>query len=206
MKRIVPQRIIFQANNKEKTPGEIFDESHKDLMKEGGEWLKSTSEACSVVAALIAGVSFATSCTVPGGTDDKTGRPKLEGEPAFNVFAISSLVALCFSVTALIMFLAILTSRQQPRDYLRNLPFKLLLGLSFLFVSIVLMLVSFCAAYFFVLKDRMHNVVFIVYAAVCLPVSFYAAAQFPLYWDLLRAILAKVPRPIHKGGSTHKGG
>ena len=198
MKNIVPQYLIFQTNDKGRTPGEIFIESHKQQVREGCEWLKSTSESCSVVAALIAGVSFATSTTVPGGTNDQTGKPTLEGEPSFNVFAVASLVSLCFSLTALVLFLAVLTSRQQSRDFKRNLPLKLLLGLSSLFVSIASLLVSFCAAYFFVLKDKMHNLVFVIYATTCLPVSFYAMAQFPLYLDLLTAILTKVPRPSYK--------
>ena len=200
VKEIVPSHVIFQPNNEEATPGEIFTETHEELVKDGSEWLKSTSESCSVVAALIAGVSFATNSSVPGGTNDQTGVPNLAGQPAFNVFAITSLVSLCFSVTALVMFLAILTSRHQPRDFRRDLPLKLILGLSSLFVSIASMLVSFCAAYFFVLKAKMHNMEFIIiiYAATCLPVSFYAVAQFPLYWDLLRAIFTKVPQPTHR--------
>ncbi|KAI4301206.1 hypothetical protein L6164_034507 [Bauhinia variegata] len=194
VKEAVPQHLIFQSNNDDDTPGEIFKECHKELVKDGSEWLKSTAESCSVVAALIAGVSFATSSQVPGGSND-TGEPNLEGHPAFNVFAITSLVALCFSITALVMFLAILTSRQQPKDFRRDLPFKLLLGLSSLLVSIASILVSYCAAYFFVLKDRVSTGLYIIYTATCLPVSFYAVAQFPLYFDLLKAILTEVPQP-----------
>ncbi|KAK7342374.1 hypothetical protein VNO80_25324 [Phaseolus coccineus] len=104
------------------------------------------------VRALITGVSFATSSSVPGGTNN--GKPELEGQPAFNAFTIASLIGLCFSVTALIMFLAILTSRKQAQDFWMSLLLKLLFGLSSLFVSISSMLVSFCAAHFFVLKDK----------------------------------------------------
>ncbi|KAJ7972742.1 Ankyrin repeat-containing protein [Quillaja saponaria] len=199
VKEYVPQHFLFQNNKEEKNPGDIFIEDHKDLVKEGGEWLKSTSESCSLVAALIATVAFATSSTVPGGNEEKTGKPNLEGQPAFNVFAITSLVALCFSVTALIMFLAILTSRYQPKDFHRDLPWKLLVGLSSLFVSIATMLVAFCAGHFFVLEDnRLRHAAFPLYAVTCLPVTFYAIAQFPLYLDLLKANFKKVPRPNYK--------
>ncbi|KAL9319777.1 hypothetical protein ACSQ67_011616 [Phaseolus vulgaris] len=161
--------------------------------EESSEWMKETSNSCSVVAALIAGVSFATSSTVPGGTNN--GKPELEGQPAFDVFAIASLIGLCFSVTALIMFLAILTSRKQFQDFKMSLPLKLLFGLSSLFVSISSMLLSFCAGHFFVLKDKYKNILFPVYIATCLPITFYAVLQFPLYADLLRAIFKKVPQP-----------
>ncbi|XP_027340972.1 uncharacterized protein LOC113854265 [Abrus precatorius] len=193
IKELVPEHFIFRNNKDEKTGGEIFKQKHKDLVKESSEWLKETSESCSVVAALIAGVSFATSSTVPGGTEK--GKPALEGQPTFDVFAIASLIGLCFSVTALIMFLAILTSRKQAEDFRKSLPLKLLFGLSSLFVSIASMLVSFCAAHFFVLKDKYKHILFPVYVATCLPVTLYAVVQFPLYVDLVKAIFKKVPQP-----------
>ncbi|XP_054790249.1 uncharacterized protein LOC129295726 [Prosopis cineraria] len=190
-----PQHFLFLTNKKEETPEQIFTRDHQGLVKDSSDWLKDTSESCSVVAALVAGVSFATSSAVPGGTNDETGKPTLEQQPAFEVFAITALMGLCFSVTALIMFLSILTSRKLPRDFKRSLPLKLLLGLSSLFVSIASMLISFCAAHFFVLEDKFKTAVFPLYAATCLPVSFYAILQFPLYVDLLNSIVAKVPRP-----------
>ncbi|KAL2568744.1 hypothetical protein GLYMA_18G100200v4 [Glycine max] len=193
IRALVPEHFAFRTNKDDKTAGEIFKQKHKDLVKESSEWLKETSNSCSVVAALIAGVSFATSSSVPGGTEK--GKPELEGQPAFDAFAIASLIGLCFSVTALIMFLAILTSRKQAQDFRKSLPLKLLFGLSSLFVSIGSMLVSFCAAHFFVLKDKYKNILFPVYIATCLPVTFYAVVQFPLYADLLKAIFKKVPQP-----------
>ncbi|KAK7316749.1 hypothetical protein RJT34_00434 [Clitoria ternatea] len=193
---LVPEHFIYRTNKEDKTAGEIFKQKHKDLVKESSEWMKETSNSCSVVAALIAGVSFATSSTLPGGTEN--GKPALEGQPAFDAFAIASLIGLCFSVTALIMFLAILTSRKQAQDFRKSLPLKLLFGLSSLFVSIASMLVSFCAAHFFVLKDQYKNILFPVYVATCLPVTFYAVVQFPLYFDLLKAIFKKVPQPSIK--------
>lgn len=200
IKSLVPQHFYFRSNNSGETAGEIFKKEHKDLIRESGEWLKDTSESCSVVAALVAGVSFATASSVPGGTNEE-GKPNLEGKPAFDVFAIASLVGLCFSVTGLIMFLSILTSRKQAKDFRRDLPLKLLLGLSSLFVSIAAMFVAFCTGHFFLLNNKYKSVLFPIYGATCLPVTFYAVAQFPLYFDLLTAILTKVPMASDKGDS-----
>ncbi|XWS09141.1 hypothetical protein CRYUN_Cryun40dG0060500 [Craigia yunnanensis] len=86
-------------------------------------------------AALIATVAFSTAATIPGGVTQDTGKPVLRDEPAFGVFAISSLVALCFSITALVFFLAILTSRFEEKDFVMKLPRKLILGLTSLFCS-----------------------------------------------------------------------
>ncbi|KAL9316155.1 hypothetical protein ACSQ67_017156 [Phaseolus vulgaris] len=198
IKSLVPQHFYFRSDNRGKTAGQIFEETHKSLIHESGNWLKETSESCSVVAALVAGVSFATASAIPGGTDEQ-GRPRLEGKPAFDIFAVASLVGLCFSVTGLIMFLTILTSRKQSKDFRRSLPFKVLLGLSSLFVSIAAMFVSFCSGHYFLLSHRFKMVLYPIYAATVLPVIFYAVAQFPLYFDLITAILATVPWTADKG-------
>lgn len=199
IKELVPEHFTIRTNKKEKTAGEIFRESHKGLVKEASGWLKDTSESCSVVAALLAGVSFATSTTVPGGVNTDTGKPALEGQVPFESFAMCSLIGLCFSVTALIMFLSILTSRKEIRDFRTNLPLKLLMGLSSLFISIAALFATFCSAHFFVIDDKFKQVLILIYTVTCLPVTFYAVAQFPLYIDLMRAITTKVPLASDKG-------
>ncbi|XP_058782296.1 uncharacterized protein LOC131656666 isoform X1 [Vicia villosa] len=200
IKELVPEHFNNKFNNEEKTPSDIFKEQHKELLQDSVEWLKDTSESCSVVAALIAGVSFATSGSVPGG-NQQTGVPALKGQPAFEVFAISSLIGLYFSVTSLVMFLSILTSRKEVEEFHQNMPMKLLFGLSSLFVSIVAMLVSFCAGHFFVLADKytMGGILFSLYISICFPVAFYAAAQFPLFIDLVKVVWKKVPPPSIRG-------
>lgn len=198
VKKSMPFHFFVRYNKQNKSPKDVFTETHKDLVQAGGQWLTNTSQSCSVVAALIATVAFATSATVPGGVKEDSGEPTLENQPAFSVFAISSLVALCFSVTSVVMFLAILTSRYQERDFRRDLPGKLLVGLTSLFVSIASMLISFCAGHFFVLREKLKYAAFPVYAVTCLPVTFFAIAQFPLYFDLIWATFKKVPQRSYK--------
>ncbi|KAK4280035.1 hypothetical protein QN277_011713 [Acacia crassicarpa] len=196
VKSMVPLYVTFLPNNEEETPEEIFLRDHKDLAQKSDEWLCRTSESCSVVAALVAGVAFATSSTVPGGNDDKTGKPTLEGQPGFDVFAISALIALCFSVTALILFLSILTSRKHPADFMKKLPVKLFIALSSLFVSICSMFISFCAAHSFVLEGKSMKSVLLLYAIICLPVSF-TIVEFPLYMDLFKGTFMKIQPPYN---------
>ncbi|KAK7848198.1 ankyrin repeat-containing protein itn1 [Quercus suber] len=180
------------------TPEEIFNETHEELVKSGGEWLNKTSESCSVVAALIATVAFASSTTIPGSINETNGAPNLESHSMLTIFAVSSLVALCFSITALFSFLAILTSRYEQKDFRRDLPKKLLLGLTSLLVSITSMLISFCAGHYFMLKNKLKDKAFLVYAATCLPIVFFAIQQLPLYVDIVSAIFKKVPRSSYK--------
>ncbi|KAL6335044.1 hypothetical protein AAG906_026424 [Vitis piasezkii] len=111
VKDSMPPHFFTHYNGGRPTPKEIFTKDHSDLLKEGGKWLNNTSSSCSVVATLIATVAFATSATVPGDFNEKNGNPNLAHQSAFNLFAVSSLIALCSSVTSLVMFLAILTSR-----------------------------------------------------------------------------------------------
>uniref|UniRef100_A0A803NRP1 PGG domain-containing protein n=1 Tax=Cannabis sativa TaxID=3483 RepID=A0A803NRP1_CANSA len=173
VKKSMPANFFVRYNHASKTAKDIFTETHTGLLKAGGEWLTSTSQSCSVVAALIATVAFATSTTVPGGNNE-------------------------ISVTSVVMFLAILTSRYQERDFGGDLPRKLLMGLTSLFVSIASMLVSFCAGHFFVLQEKLKYAAFPVYAITCLPVSLFALAQFPLYFDLIWANFKKVPQRSYK--------
>lgn len=63
------------------------------------------------VGSLITHVAFASSTTLPSGTDEKSGKPTRKPAHIFDLFMVSSLIALCFWVTSLIMFLAILSSR-----------------------------------------------------------------------------------------------
>ncbi|KAF8394368.1 hypothetical protein HHK36_020576 [Tetracentron sinense] len=198
VKESMPAYFFAHHNKKYKTPKEVFAETHQNLVKDGGKWLTNTSESCSVVAALIATVAFATAATVPGGVKPENGLPTLENHPAFDVFALSSLIALCFSVTAMIMFLSILTSRYEEKDYEIDLPKKLIVGLTSLFIAIAAMLVSFSAGHFIFLKDKLKLATYPVYAVTCLPVTLFAIAQFPLYFDLFRATYKKVPQRSYK--------
>ena len=201
VKNNMPQHFSYQPNHEGQTPEEIFNETHEELVKQGGEWLNKTSESCSVVAALVATVAFAASTTIPGDINPVNGTPNLVKQSALTIFSISSLVALCFSITALFSFLSILTSRYEQKDFRRDLPKKLLLGLTSLFVSIASMLVSFCAGHFFTLKNKLKDKAFPIYAVACLPIVFFAIQQLPLYLDIVWAIFKKVPRSGYKAVS-----
>ncbi|KAG9451777.1 hypothetical protein H6P81_004681 [Aristolochia fimbriata] len=198
VKESVQPYFFIRVNNKGRTATETFNHSHRKLVGEGGQWLNTTSKSCSLVAALIATVAFAAAVTVPGGVKEDKGTPNLEGRPAFDTFAISSLVALGLSVTSLITFLSILTSRHVSKDFEWSLPIKLMIGLTSLFFSISAMLLSFCTGHYFILRNHLRNLAFYMYAVACLPVGLFAFAQFRLYVDLGMAILTQVPYRTYK--------
>ncbi|CAL0309043.1 unnamed protein product [Lupinus luteus] len=197
-KNSMPPNFYERYNNKGQTAKQIFINTHGHLVKEGSKWLCNTAESCSVVAALVAAVAFTTSTAIPGGPNQENGIPIFQGRPAFKLFALSSLVALCSSVTSLVLFLSILSSRFQEKDFVVDLPRKLLVGLTTLLTSIASVLISFCAGHYFVIEDQMKVAVYPIYAATCLPISFFAFVQLPLYIDLTSAIFRKVPQRSYK--------
>lgn len=187
IKSSMPTNLLTIRNGEGKTSMEVFEETHEGMIKDGVKWLNSTSQSCSVVAALIASVAYASAATVPGGDNQNNGIPILKGDPSFDTFVIASLVALCFSVTSLTMFLSILTTNYTIHDFLHKLPTKLLLGLTTLFISIGAMLVSFCAGHFFNIGDGNRNIGSPVFAIICLPVFAYVLTQFHLLISLVKA-------------------
>ncbi|KAG1347721.1 putative ankyrin repeat-containing protein ITN1 [Cocos nucifera] len=186
-------------NFERKTAQEIFADSHKDLIKDAQKWFISTSTSCSVVAALIATVVYTSFSTVPGGNNQDTGFPIFQGQPAFQVFAISSLIALCFSVMALFLFLSILTSRFHESDFVTGLPTKLILGITTFFVSIAANLVSFFAGHFYIIHNKLESGVYYLYAGMSiLVIGFFFMSQPPLYIDLLRTRMSERPKRSKK--------
>ncbi|KAL6332116.1 hypothetical protein AAG906_020798 [Vitis piasezkii] len=203
VKSSVPPNLMLH-NNAGKTAVEVFTNTHEELVQQGGNWLYNTSNSCSVVAALIATVAFTTTTNVPGGVEK--GKPVRGKELAFQVFSISSLISLCCSVTSLVIFLGILTSRYRENEFKTALPTKLLGGLSLLLISIAAILVSFCAGHFFIVDDQFRSVAVPIYAVTCLPAAaIFALGHLPLYMDLICAILTKVPTIFYNGRYTPLG-
>ncbi|XAR61165.1 hypothetical protein NMG60_11034793 [Bertholletia excelsa] len=238
VKNSMPLHFFPHFNNDSQTAKDVFSNAHKGLVKSGNDWISKTSESCSVVAALIASVAFATASAVPGGTKEDLGTPILKKYKAFDIFAIFSLLALSCSVTArvvhgsvwcdlmlkskpnhtlrfeifinqtkprftawfvtaLLIFLAMLTSHFKEHDFRIKLPCKIFVALTSLIISVVSMLVSFCAGHFFVLKDKWKSTAIPVYMVTCLPVL-YAMVQFPMYINTMRAMFTKVPQRSFK--------
>ncbi|XP_038711857.1 uncharacterized protein LOC120006054 [Tripterygium wilfordii] len=104
-----------------KTAWHIFQDEHKKMLEDGQKWMKETSNSCMLVATLIATVVFAAAFTVPGGNINDKGIPVFLNQNSFKVFAVWDALALFSSVTAILMFLSILTSRCAEEDFLTAL-------------------------------------------------------------------------------------
>ncbi|KAH1055826.1 hypothetical protein J1N35_033891 [Gossypium stocksii] len=170
-----------------RTPRMLFMEEHAKLVKEGEKWMKSTASSCMLVATLITQVMFAAIFTVPGGNDNEKGTPIFLEATSFVIFAVSDALALFSSVTSILMFLSILTSRYAEEDFLRLLPQRLIVGLTTLFLSIAAMLVAFGATFCIVLSQRLAWIAVPVAFIACIPVTLFAFLQFPLLLDIIQS-------------------
>ncbi|XP_030946124.1 uncharacterized protein LOC115970671 [Quercus lobata] len=179
IKDSMPPGFLHLSNNDGETPGEIFMNTHKKLVEEGGKWLSDTSNACSIAAGLFVTVAFNMSTTVPGDVDDN-GYPRLEKQLAFNIFAISSYISFYSSLLAVIMFLAILTSGYKESSFRSTLPMKLLLVLTAFYVSIASTAICFSAAHFLILREKLKSAAFPSYSWAVLLLIFFAIAGFPV--------------------------
>ncbi|RZC51389.1 hypothetical protein C5167_019808 [Papaver somniferum] len=181
-----------KRNKEGYTARSIFTKEHKELVKEGEQWMKDTSGSCMLVAALIATVAFAAAFTVPGGNisdshSSKNGTPVFLGKTSFTVFAVADSFALFSSITSVLMFLAVYTSRYAEMDFLKSLPQKVIIGLTTLFISMAAILVAFCASIFIVIGDMSPQSLILIGLFGCVPVTLFAWLQLPLFYEMVQS-------------------
>ncbi|RZC91699.1 hypothetical protein C5167_027764 [Papaver somniferum] len=186
------QKARYIRNKDGDTAQFLLTDQHKDLMEKGEKWMKDTSGSCMVVATLIATVAFAAAFTVPGGNISDTsktnnGVPIFLEKTSFIVFVVADSLALLSSITSVLMFLAILTSRYSEEDFLKSLPLKLIIGLATLFISMATILISFGAAVSIVLSDRYSRDAIPITLCGCIPVLLFAFLQLPLFVEMIRS-------------------
>ncbi|KAI3879833.1 hypothetical protein MKX03_000452 [Papaver bracteatum] len=193
VENMIPEKDRFKRNENGETAHNIFSNEHKELKESGEKWLKDTSGSCMVVAALISTVAFASAFTVPGGNVSgdsnisNNGIPVFLEQSSFMVFALADALALFSSITSVLMFLAIYTSRYAEADFLTSLPNKMVIGLATLFISIASVLVAFGASLFIVLGTRFRMVLIPIVVFSCVPVILFAWLQLPLFFDMIHS-------------------
>ncbi|XP_026398123.1 uncharacterized protein LOC113293892 [Papaver somniferum] len=172
VENLLPEKYRLLSNKDGNTAQQIFTEEHTTLVKEARDWMKDTSNSCMIETTLIATVTFAAAITVPGGNNSA------DSTNALSLFS---------SITSLLMFLSILTSRYAEVDFLKRLPRKLILGLATLFFSLATLMVAFGAALSILLRKELTWVTVPVSFFACVPVSSFVFHQFPLFWEIVRS-------------------
>ncbi|KAK3438993.1 hypothetical protein EUGRSUZ_C03951 [Eucalyptus grandis] len=175
------------AKYKKKTLWETFVDEHEMLLHTGKKWIEDTANSCMLISTLIATVLFAAAFTVPGSNNGNTGLPLLLGQDSLLVFAISDALGLLSSVMAIMLFLAILTSRYEPQDFLDSLPKKIMMGLLLLFLSLAFMLVAFASTLVIVLDKRLEWVIIPIALLTSLPMALFVVLQLPLLFQMVKS-------------------
>ncbi|KAL5831148.1 hypothetical protein ACOSQ4_016502 [Xanthoceras sorbifolium] len=173
--------FMTHKNNMKLTAEASFAASNNDLRLSSKEWLKRTAEGCSIVAVLIATVAFAAAYTVPGGSNENTGFPVLINQPFFVVFTITDVLSLTFSLASVVTFLSILASPFRLQDFKLSLPNKLTMGFTFLFLSVVMMMVAFVVTILLMINKKENWTKILLYTSSFIPVAIFGLSHFPVY-------------------------
>ncbi|KAL8257620.1 hypothetical protein R6Q59_029661 [Mikania micrantha] len=181
--KIMPPSMRKEKNNQGQTPYELFSKENEDLLSKGLKWMRD----CMVVATLIVTVAFAAAFTIPGGYKGDNGLPFFIHQRAFLVFVIADAISLFSSSTSILVFLSILTSRQEQHEFIHSLPSKLMTGLLTLLMSVAAMMVTFSASFFVLYNKGLKWVPILVAAFATVPVIVFAVLQFPLLVDMFRS-------------------
>nr|XP_043628707.1 uncharacterized protein LOC122600111 [Erigeron canadensis]XP_043628709.1 uncharacterized protein LOC122600111 [Erigeron canadensis] len=184
IEKLVPPGFRSAMNDDGKTPYELFSENNQELVSKGMKWTRD----CMVVATLIITVAFAVAFTVPGGYNQETGIPILDHDTSFLVFIIADAFSLFTSSTSLLVFLSILTSPYDQRDFLYAMPGKLMIGLVALFMSVAAMMVTFAASFFVIYKNTYKWLPILISIFAATPVIIFAALQYPFVMDMYRSM------------------
>lgn len=190
---VQPEQL--EAKNEEgKTPFAIFLQDHKELLKEGDQWMRATATSCMLVATLIATVVFAAGFSVPGGNGENNGQnngiPVFSDNIAFKVYAIMNALSLILSASSVLSFLSIMTSRFELDDFRWSLPCKLMIGLVTLVISISTMLTAFIASFFLVFNHGNQRKLWVAIAIAViasLPVILFILQHFRLFMDVTKS-------------------
>jgi hypothetical protein len=159
-------------------------------VKLGEKWAKETATSFTIVGTLITTIMFAAAFTVPGGNNQDTGLPIFLHDGIFTTFLIADALSLFTSATSVLIFIGILTSRYAEKDFLRSLPWKLLFGLWFLFLSVCSMIVAFSASITMILKGYRTYKWFIVVPTMSLgsiPIMVLVVSQLRLMYEILHS-------------------
>ncbi|KAI3697581.1 hypothetical protein L6452_30674 [Arctium lappa] len=185
VKKFVLDKHNTTKNKNQETPIMVFRREHKDLRKEGEEWMKKTADSYTITAALIITIVFAAAITVPGGNDGNTGKAIFANKSSFIIFAVSDAISLFSSTTSLLLFLSILTARYRDEDFLYRLPKRLILGLAMLFLSVTSMMIAFSTTLYIMFGQEKAWILIPIAALTCLPVASFMTLQLPLLAELI---------------------
>ncbi|XP_058215092.1 uncharacterized protein LOC131326354 isoform X1 [Rhododendron vialii] len=150
-----PPHLPWYPNSDGKTATELFEDNHSRLRKDAEEALKSMNNSLLLVSALIGTVNYAAVFTLPGGFDSNRdsrgpGRPVLYGtdkERGLLLFLWFTGVALYAAFLSMVLMVVIQLSKFASSDFFTALPFRYIIAITALYVSVVFTILAVFEAY-----------------------------------------------------------
>ncbi|CAL9138445.1 unnamed protein product [Musa acuminata var. zebrina] len=137
---MVPRELVHYRNDAEKTAQEMFSESHKKMAKACKEQLVGMGQTCS---GLLAAVVFASSFSIPGEKDPKTGNPVYFNRLPFRIFSHAFVIGLSSAATSLVLFLSLLVAPYKEQQFRRAIPIKYFFACLSFGIALTAFLVAF---------------------------------------------------------------
>ena len=185
VERIVHPSTLERTNKNGQTPRQLFIENHKEGMKEGEKWMKEIANSCKAEGALIVAITFAAAITVPGGYKQESGLPMFLNKKVFMLFIISDALSLLLASISLLIFLGFTSSNYKVKDFLLSLPKRMMIGIFTLIISIVFMMIAFCASLLIILKGK-SSVIIPVICLASVPIALLVMMQLCLLIDTFK--------------------
>lgn len=187
VEKFVHPKCKEEKNADGKKPRELFSESHMEMVKAGEKWAKDTANSFTVVGTVIITIMFAAAFTVPGGNHQDTGVPIFLRDDIFTLFIIADAISLFASSISVLTFIGLLSSRYAEEDFLRTLPLKLLMGLLALLLSVVAMMVAYCASLAMMFKGDQRRIIIAAMSLGSIPVIVVVPSQLRLFLDIFNS-------------------
>ncbi|XP_042405652.1 uncharacterized protein LOC121995932 [Zingiber officinale] len=184
VKEMVPKELVYSRNKEEKTAQEVFSESHKEMLHSCKNQLTEMGKTC---AGLVAAVVFASSFSIPGEKDDKTGNPVYMNRLPFKIFSHTYVIGLSCAATSLVLFLSLVISPYKEQQFRRAIPTKYFLACLSFAMALLALLVAFTCNIFLQIyggqrteSDDLIPLILelIVFPALCFIVLYYRGATF----------------------------
>ncbi|RRT50517.1 hypothetical protein B296_00008896 [Ensete ventricosum] len=184
VKEMVPKELVYSRNTDEKTAREIFTESHKEMFKNCKNQLMDMGKTCS---GLVAAVVFASSFSIPGEKDSRTGNPVYFNRVPFKVFTHAYVIGLSCAATSLVLFLSLVISPYKEQQFRRAIPTKYFFACFSFGLALTALLLAFTCNIFLQIyggqttlaKDIIQLILELtVFPTVCFVVLLYRGCNF----------------------------
>ncbi|KAI8556571.1 hypothetical protein RHMOL_Rhmol05G0264200 [Rhododendron molle] len=197
-----PPHLPWYPNSDGKTATELFEDTQSGLRKDAEEALKSMNGSLLLVSALIGTVNYAAVFTLPGGfysdrDSQDYGRPALYGtgkERDLLLFLWFTGVALYAAFLSLVEMVVIQLSKFASSDFFTALPFRYILAITALYVSVLFTILA-CFEAYYIIDLRINVYAFLGPALAVATIVFIDA----VYLILCRLCLALCCSLSHRG-------